>query len=68
MHQILLKKNKTIIKKKNKKNSQWAENNLYNITVYGILERADGYESNFYKMYRIWDKCHLRRKKMVDIQ
>lgn len=45
------------------KNSQWTENNLCNITVYSILERADGYESNFYKMYRIRDKCHLRRKK-----
>jgi len=44
------------------KNSQWSENNLCNITV-GIRERADGYESNFYKIYRIRGKCHLRRKK-----
>lgn len=28
-----------------------------------IPKRADGYESNFYKTYRIPDKCHLREKK-----
>lgn len=31
--------------------------------IYVFRKRADGYESNFDKTYRIWVECHLREEK-----